>query len=148
MVVLGVFASLNLLASCDGEAVSGTGVHGEADHGHGLITLSETANNAFFPASIVRGKLTRRAGCLLFRHRVATWSADFGWDADGQQVVWPGGELAVGDSGVFGGGTRPIRSQEELLRDNLYTPEAARALTKCLRKTGAPESVILTPPNS
>lgn len=146
--VLGALASLSAAASCDSDTVSGAGSPREAEPGDVLITLSERASDAFYPASIVRGRLTERAGCLLFRHRVATWSADFGWDADGHKVTWPGGELAVGDHGVFGGGARPILSQEDLLRDTLYTAESARALIRCSLATGTSESVVLTPPDS
>jgi hypothetical protein len=149
-----MLALLSTLTSCTGEDPTPGGASSPAAHSQDnsgrpvIITLDKRAAEAFYPAAIVRGGLSMQSGCLMLRHLPAVWSADFSWDGDEQQVVWPTGALAVGEKGVFGGGTHPRRSPKVLLKDTLFSAASAQALTRCMRATGAASWVVLVPSDS
>ncbi|MBZ5740285.1 hypothetical protein [Nocardioides mangrovi] len=97
-----------------------------------------------YPAAEVTGRLTLVDGCLLLGRSVVFWPHGASWDADEQAVEFGGdfddstavtvGAMFTGGGGFFSAGTL-----------SRLTSIDADALLRCVRTTGADDTVMAYP---
>lgn len=133
---LGVVVALGaLVAWAGGSAV------GDDDGGRNDGPVIAVTGWDSYPTAQITGQLRLVRGCLLIGESVAFWAAGTSWDAARQEVeLEDAAAVRVGDDFAGGGG-----HYSEAGLDGLGGVDAG-AVSACLRRTGADDAVVATPP--